>query len=77
MGDVDRAYRTRDEERHWAEERDPLKLLAGSMLDRGLATPADLDRLHEEVADEVKRGVDYGLQAPYPAPEEVEQDVFA
>jgi pyruvate dehydrogenase E1 component alpha subunit len=77
VGDVDRPYRTRDEERRWSEDRDPLQLLAGSLLDRGLATPAELDRLHEEVADQVRRGVDYGLQAPYPTPEEVEQDVFA
>jgi pyruvate dehydrogenase E1 component alpha subunit len=77
VGDVDRAYRTRDEERQWSEDRDPLKLQARSLLDRRIATPADLDRVHEEVADQIRHGVDYGLQAPYPAPEEVEEDVYA
>jgi pyruvate dehydrogenase E1 component alpha subunit len=77
VGDVDRAYRTRVEEREWSEDRDPLKLLAGLLLDRGLATPADLDRVHEEVASQISRGVEFGLQAPYPTPEEVEQDVYA
>src|SRR2546425_3734706 len=35
VGDVDRAYRTRAEEQQWSEQRDPLKLLARSLLDRG------------------------------------------
>ena len=77
VGDVDRAYRTKAEEHEWSEGRDPLKRLASTLLDRGLATPADLDRVHEEVAGQISRGVEFGLQAPYPAPEEVEQDVYA
>jgi TPP-dependent pyruvate/acetoin dehydrogenase alpha subunit len=78
VGDVDRGYyRSKVEESQWSEDRDPLKLQARSLLDRGLATPADLDRVHEEVADQISRGVDAGLQAPYPTPDEVEQDVYA
>jgi acetoin:2,6-dichlorophenolindophenol oxidoreductase subunit alpha len=78
VGDVDRAYyRSREEEREWAEERDPLRLLARSLLEVRLASPAELDRLHEEVAGEIRRGVEFGLQAPYPAPEDVGRDVYA
>jgi acetoin:2,6-dichlorophenolindophenol oxidoreductase subunit alpha len=78
VGDVDRGYyRSREEEREWAEERDPLQLLARSLLEVRLASPAELDRLHEEVASEIRRGVEFGLQAPYPAPEDVGRDVYA
>jgi pyruvate dehydrogenase E1 component alpha subunit len=78
VGDVDRGYyRSREEEEEWAEQRDPLQLLARSLLQVRLASPAELDRLHEEVASEIRRGVEFGLQAPYPAPEEVGRDVYA
>jgi len=77
VGDVDRAYRTKAEEHQWSEDRDPLQRLASTLLEGGLATPADLDRVHEEVASLISRGVEFGLQAPYPAPEEVEEDVYA
>ncbi|HKF78846.1 MAG TPA: thiamine pyrophosphate-dependent dehydrogenase E1 component subunit alpha [Candidatus Dormibacteraeota bacterium] len=76
VGDVDRAYRTRDEERDWAERRDPLRTLAASLLAEGAASPADLDRLQEELETEVGLGVEFGLNAPYPMPEEVTRDVY-
>ncbi len=77
VGDVDRSYRTREEEREWAERRDPIALLAEWLLARGLSTPADLDRAREELVTEVRLGVEFGLNAPYPMPEEVGRDVYA
>jgi pyruvate dehydrogenase E1 component alpha subunit len=78
VGDVDRSYyRSRDEEREWAERRDPIGLLADWLLATGRAIDADLDRVQEELATEVGRGVEFGLNAPYPLPEEVTRDVYA
>ncbi len=76
VGDVDRAYRTREEERAWRDRRDPLRLLAGRLLEAGV-DPARLERIEEEVVTEVRNGVDDALQAPYPDPSEVSQHVYA
>ena len=78
VGDVDRSYyRSREEEREWAEGRDPITLLGAWMVERGLAREADLDRVHEELTTEVRLGVEFGLNAPYPMAEEVARDVYA
>jgi pyruvate dehydrogenase E1 component alpha subunit len=74
VGDVDRAYyRTRDEERRWADDRDPLSNLARSLK----VEAAELDRIEEELRTEIQEGVAFALAAPYPKPEEVSTDVFA
>jgi acetoin:2,6-dichlorophenolindophenol oxidoreductase subunit alpha len=73
VGDVDRSYyRSKDEERSWAGERDPLRILATSLSDA-----TTLDRIEEEVRTEIQEGVQFALDAPYPRPEEVTTDVFA
>jgi pyruvate dehydrogenase E1 component alpha subunit len=78
VGDVDRAYyRSKEEERDWAENRDPLKILARSLVEEQVADAAALDRKEEEVRTEIQEGVKFALAAPYPAPEEVTTDVFA
>jgi TPP-dependent pyruvate/acetoin dehydrogenase alpha subunit len=78
VGDVDRAYyRPKDEERKWADERDPLKLLAQSLVAARPADAAALDRVEEEVRTEIQEGVTFALDAPYPPPEEVTMHVYA
>jgi TPP-dependent pyruvate/acetoin dehydrogenase alpha subunit len=78
VGDVDRAYyRSRDEERKWAEERDPLKVLSEALVTEGTADAAAFDRIEEELRTEIADGVKFALGAPYPAPEEVTTDVYA
>src|SRR3954454_1586347 len=73
VGDIDRAYyRKKEEEELWVTERDPIELLAARIRDE--ATVAALRaRLEEEVAD----AVPYALDARYPDPSEVTQNVFA
>ncbi len=78
VGDVDRAYyRSKDEERRWADERDPLRLLYDALMADGTAEAAAFDRIEEEVRTEIAEGVKFALEAPYPAPEEVTEDVYA
>jgi TPP-dependent pyruvate/acetoin dehydrogenase alpha subunit len=78
VGDVDRAYyRSKDEERSWAGERDPLKILAQSLISEGVADAAAFDRMEEEVRTEISDGVKFALEAPYPGPEEVTMHVYA
>jgi pyruvate dehydrogenase E1 component alpha subunit len=78
VGDVDRAYyRSKDEEKRWADDRDPLKILAESLASEGAVNATALDRLEEEVRTEISEGVRFALDAPYPGPEEVNMHVYA
>ncbi len=78
VGDVNRAYyRSKEEEREWGEERDPLRLLAQSLIDQGKADAAAFERVDEEVRTEIAEGVKFALEAPYPEPDEVTMHVYA
>jgi TPP-dependent pyruvate/acetoin dehydrogenase alpha subunit len=78
VGDIDRAYyRSKDEERRWADDRDPLKILGQALSREDAADATALDRIEEEIRTEVQEGVKFALEAPYPEPEEVTMHVYA
>jgi pyruvate dehydrogenase E1 component alpha subunit len=78
VGDINREYyRSKEEEKHWKTERDPIKLLADWLIEQGLADSAQFSRIHSEVESEMKKAVEFALAAPYPGVAEVEQDVYA
>ncbi|HEV2028330.1 MAG TPA: thiamine pyrophosphate-dependent dehydrogenase E1 component subunit alpha [Candidatus Dormibacteraeota bacterium] len=78
VGDVDRAYyRPKEEERQWAEERDPLTILAQSLIAEGVAEAVTFDRMEEEVRTQIQEGVKFALEAPYPTPDEVTMHVYS
>jgi pyruvate dehydrogenase E1 component alpha subunit len=79
VGDVDRAYyRTKEEEEGWrSEQRDPLAVLGTWLRAEGLADDAVLSQIEEEARAEVEEAVAFALEAPYPDPSEVTEDVFA
>jgi acetoin:2,6-dichlorophenolindophenol oxidoreductase subunit alpha len=73
VGDVDRAYyRTKAEEESWVRERDPIVLLGARLGD-----DEELERTRERVEAEVEAAVHYALDAPFPDPNEVTEDVYA
>src|SRR5579885_2400605 len=78
VGDIQRGYyRSKEEEEYWKTQRDPLKILADWMMEQGMADEQTLGQIAQRVQAEVEAGVEFGLQAPYPEPEEVVQDVYA
>lgn len=78
VGDINREYyRSKDEETYWKNERDPLKLLEEWLTRENMVESALFRQIDEQVSDEVKQAVDYAIEAPYPAPEEVDQHVYA
>ncbi len=78
VGDVSRTYyRSKDEEQEWRAERDPLKILADRLLTQALTDENVLDRIRAEVEAEVETGVQFAMDAAYPAPQEVDQDIYA
>jgi TPP-dependent pyruvate/acetoin dehydrogenase alpha subunit len=78
VGDVDRAYyRAKEEEELWRSERDPLALLGKWLEEQKFATPDDLKRIEDEARAEIETGLSFALDAPFPDPSEVTEDVFA
>jgi acetoin:2,6-dichlorophenolindophenol oxidoreductase subunit alpha len=78
VGDINREYyRTKDEERQWKTERDPIKLLADWLKENRLVEAGFLERIRSEVQSQMEAAVKFALDAPYPLPEEVQQDVYA
>ena len=78
VGDISRTYyRSKEEEQEWRDQRDPLKILAGKLVAGKLTDESVLDRIRADVRSEVERGVQFAIEAPYPDPSEVDQDVYA
>ncbi len=78
VGDIQRAYyRSREEEEMWRRDRDPIKIMGEWLEAEDIATRAELDKIRDEVDAEVQAGVTFALEAPYPDPSEVTQDVYA
>jgi pyruvate dehydrogenase E1 component alpha subunit len=77
VGDVNREYRTRDEEKDWMTNRDPLQTLAARLTAQKLVDADTFDRILGDVKTEIEQGVAFALAAPYPGPEQVTEDVYA
>jgi pyruvate dehydrogenase E1 component alpha subunit len=78
VGDVDRAYyRAKDEEERWKAERDPLALHARWLVEQDVAGEDALARIDAAVDEEVERCVARALDAPFPDPTQVTEDVYA
>ena len=78
VGDINRAYyRSREEEAHWKEERDPIANFGAWLTGEGIASAERLATIDAEIESEAVAAVDYALAAPYPPAEEVDAHVFA
>src|SRR5437867_5616947 len=77
VGDVNREYLTREEEREWMSQHDPLQTLTSRLTAQGLADASVFERILTDVKAEIDGGVQYALAAPYPEASEVDEDVYA
>jgi TPP-dependent pyruvate/acetoin dehydrogenase alpha subunit len=77
VGDVNREYRTRDEEKEWMTKHDPLQTLAGRLTAQKLVEADTFERIDRDVKAEIDKGVAFALAAPYPGLEQVDEDVYA
>jgi len=77
VGDINRRYyRSKEEEEEWKTHRDPLNTLSAWLIGQTMADGAIFDQIENEVRAEVAAAVDYALNAPFPAPEEVGKHVY-
>jgi len=78
VGDINREYyRSKQEEHEWKTERDPIQLFSNWLINEKIADERALNSIGSEVRAEMQTAVDFAIQAPYPMPEEAEQDVYA
>src|SRR5207244_10150013 len=77
VGDVNREYRTREEEKEWMTTHDPLLTLAGRLTAQKLADASVFERIQTDVKAEIESGVQYALAAPDPGPEQGNEDGYA
>ena len=78
VGDVARTYyRAKQEEQKWLSERDPIKILTDWLLAQGVAKSATLESIEAELVKEMDAAVEFAIAAPYPHPDEVNEDIYA
>ena len=78
VGDISRSYyRSKEEEQQWMTQRDPLKLLSTWLIEQHVADAQIFAQIERRVRAEVDAGVQFALNAPYPNPDEVDQQVYA
>jgi pyruvate dehydrogenase E1 component alpha subunit len=78
VGDIAREYyRSKQEEQTWKTQRDPITLMANWLTKENIADRAQLDAIQKEVEAEVAAAVKFAVEAPYPAANEVDEDIYA
>ncbi len=78
VGDINREYyRSKQEEHVWKSDRDPIKVLGNWLIAQGAGDAASLEKISEEVRAVIEAAVKFAIDAPYPNPDEVDQDVYA
>jgi 2-oxoisovalerate dehydrogenase E1 component len=68
LSDDERLYRP-DEERTADSERDPVKCFGAFLIEEGITSQDELQRIKDEVDREVNEATDQALASPQPAPE--------
>ncbi len=58
-------------------QRDPLQLLSTWLVEQHLADLETFELIEQRVHVEIEAGVEFALNAPFPDPSEVDQDVYA
>jgi TPP-dependent pyruvate/acetoin dehydrogenase alpha subunit len=78
VGDINRAYyRPKQEEQNWKAENDPILRLAERLEEHDPTAREKLEEIQQDVRAEIEQAAKFALDAPYPKPEEVDQDVYA
>src|SRR5690349_5444045 len=78
VGDVARAYyRPKTEEQEWVTERDPVTLHGEWLMANDVADRAALDAIQEKLVVEMDAAVDFAVNASYPDPIRVTEDIYA
>lgn len=70
-------YRTREEEQYWRENKDPITMMARSLIEAGAATEEQLEQLRDKAYKEIEAAVKFAEESPMPSPDTITDDVYA
>jgi pyruvate dehydrogenase E1 component alpha subunit len=70
-----RRYRTVEEIEEW-KKKDPIKRFAGKLLEEKILTRKRISSLEAKITEEIDQAVAYADQSPFPAVEEMYEDVL-
>ncbi|MBQ2260162.1 MAG: thiamine pyrophosphate-dependent dehydrogenase E1 component subunit alpha [Loktanella sp.] len=78
VGDINREYyRSKDEEKDWKENRDPIVRFRAWLVDQGIATEDEIEAMNAEIEADATKAVAYAEAAKYPDVSEVNMHVYA
>ena len=69
-------YRTDEELDAW-RKRDPIVIHKQRLIEQGISTQEEIDRLQSEVAEAVEGALEFARESPYPEPEDLFVDMYA
>mgnify|MGYP000739821605 FL=1 len=77
VGDINREYyRSKEEEKEWKENRDPIIKFRGWLIEQGIASEDEIETMNAEIRQDAAEAVAYAEAAPYPDEIEVDMHVF-
>ena len=77
VGDINREYyRSKDEERDWKDNRDPIIKFRGWLVEQGIASEDEIEAMNAAIKSDATAAVEYALSAKYPDASEVDMHVF-
>jgi pyruvate dehydrogenase E1 component alpha subunit len=77
VGDINREYyRTKDEEKDWKDNRDPIIRFRAWLVDQGIASEEEIEAMNAEIKEDASAAVEYALAAKYPDVSEVDMHVY-
>jgi acetoin:2,6-dichlorophenolindophenol oxidoreductase subunit alpha len=78
VGDIARTYyRPKSEEQEWVTHKDPITLHGEWLMANRVSDRAALDAIQEALIQEMDAAVEFAVNAPYPDPSRVTEDVYA
>jgi acetoin:2,6-dichlorophenolindophenol oxidoreductase subunit alpha len=78
VGDINREYyRSKDEERDWKDNRDPIVRFRAYLVQEGIASEDEIEAINAGIAKDASEAVAYAEAARYPDVSEVDMHVYA
>jgi len=69
-------YKPKEEVEEWMK-KDPIPAFRKQLVKKGVLTEEDVNRINQEINEEIEKAVKFAEESPLPAPEEALADVFA
>jgi pyruvate dehydrogenase E1 component alpha subunit len=68
-------YRTKDEVEEY-KQRDPVEVVRKTILDKKMASEAELEKIDQKVAAQVEESVKFAEESAFPDPSEAMTDIY-